>query len=357
MRDRISRHGPIPVSEFMAMALGDPDHGYYRKSDPLGAKGDFTTAPEISQVFGELIGLWCVHCWQQAGAPTPVKLVELGPGRGTLMADALRAVTTVRAFTEACEIHLVETSPALRRCQEDALAGHSVTWHDTVETVPPGPALFIANEFFDALPIEQYQLTESGWRLRCVGLNPAGNRLRFVTSDTTVINKTDLPAEADGAPVGSLFETCPAALRIADTLGARLASDGISALIIDYGHARSGAGETLQAVRDHKYCDVLANAGDADLTAHVDFAALGSHAENAGARIYGPVPQGAFLTELGIETRTNQLAANAGARATTLLKTGCHRLIAADSMGMLFKVMALTNDADAAPAGFDSLTH
>ena len=133
MRDRISRHGPIPVSEFMAMALGDPDHGYYRKSDPLGAKGDFTTAPEISQVFGELIGLWCVHCWQQAGAPTPVKLVELGPGRGTLMADALRAVTTVRAFTEACEIHLVETSPALRRCQEDALAGHSVTWHDNAQ--------------------------------------------------------------------------------------------------------------------------------------------------------------------------------------------------------------------------------
>ena len=356
LRDRIGRSGPIPVSEFMAMALGDPVHGYYRKSDPLGAKGDFITGPEISQVFGELIGLWCVHCWQQAGAPNPVKLVELGPGRGTLMSDALRAVTTVHAFTEACDIHLVETSPVLRRCQELALKDHRVTWHEVLEHVPAGPALIIANEFFDALPIDQYQMTEAGWRLRCVGLNPAGDRFRFVTNHKAP-DKTVLPPNLDGVPVGGLFEACPAGLQIAGTLGARMADEGIAALIIDYGHARSEAGETLQAVQNHTYCDVLTNVGEADLTAHVDFAALGSRAKQTGVRIYGPVPQGTFLTELGIEARTNQLAARANKRTATLLKTGAHRLIGADSMGMLFKVMALTGDGVSDPAGFESLLH
>lgn len=356
LRERIVRDGPVPVSEFMAVALGDPDHGYYRKSDPLGAEGDFVTAPEISQVFGELIGLWCVICWQQAGAPTPVNLVELGPGRGTLMADALRAAATVPAFAEACEIHLVETSPALRACQENALTSHDVKWHDTVEIVPPGAALIIANEFFDTLPIDQYQLTEAGWCLRCIGIDPANDRLCYVTNGEMDIDASAFPTEAEAVPVGSLFETCPSGLALAETVGARIATDGIAALVIDYGHGHSGAGETLQAIRNHTHCDVLAEPGEADLTAHVDFAALAAHAGRLGARTFGPIPQGAFLTALGIEARTDQLAASADAEAANLLRSGCHRLIGADSMGMLFKVMALTNDALGPPAGFESLT-
>jgi NADH dehydrogenase [ubiquinone] 1 alpha subcomplex assembly factor 7 len=355
LRGRIKCEGPVPVSDFMAIALGDPDHGYYRKSDPLGANGDFITAPEISQVFGELIGLWCAIGWQQAGAPAAVKLVELGPGRGTLMADVLRAARTVPAFIDACDIHLVETSPALRACQETALTGHNVTWHDTLEPVPNGPSLIIANEFFDALPIDQYERTDTGWRIRCVGIDPADDSLCYVTGDAINFKGPDFPVAVDAAPVGSLFETCPAGLTLATTLGQRMADDGIATLIIDYGHGRSGAGETLQAVRNHKSCGVLTDPGDSDLTAHVDFAALASRAGRSGARIVGPIPQGAFLTALGIEARTDQLAANADQDTASLLRSGCRRLIGADSMGMLFKVMALTNQTVGLPAGFDSL--
>lgn len=353
IRERITLEGPIPVSEFMALALGDPNHGYYRKADPLGAGGDFITAPEISQAFGELIGLWCAVSWRQAGEPETLNLVEMGPGRGTLMKDALRAAKSVPAFTEACTVHLIETSPVLRTRQEEALIGWDARWHETLQSIPRGPALIIANEFFDALPIDQYERTAEGWHQRCIGLDTEEDRLCYIDGAGQKIDASALPCATRDAAVGSLFETCPAGLDIADSLGARIASDGIAALIIDYGHSRSGVGDTLQAVRHHKPHEVLADPGDADLTAHVDFAALAERAEQSGVTIFGPVPQGAFLSALGIEARTEQLAKNADSDAAELLRSGCHRLIDSDGMGMLFKAMALTNDTLGVPAGFD----
>ena len=354
IRERIRRDGPLPVSHYMAIALADPDHGYYRKADPLGARGDFITAPEISQVFGEIIGLWCAVTWQRAGCPAPVNLVELGPGRGSLMADALRAAQGVPDFIAAAHVRLVETSPALRACQRAALADYSPDWHESIHTVPAGPALIIANEFFDALPVDQYVRTGNGWRGRCVGIDETANRLIFVVDDGHPPPDGVIPQEAADAPPGSLFEHCPAGCAMAGEIGRRLAGHGIAALIIDYGHARRGAGETLQAVRDHRRHDVLSGPGEADLTAHVDFAALAEAAARAGAVSWGPVPQGAFLAGLGIEARTERLAPSADPDRAALLWSGCRRLIAADGMGTLFKVHALTRPASEIPAGFEA---
>jgi NADH dehydrogenase [ubiquinone] 1 alpha subcomplex assembly factor 7 len=354
IRDRIRDQGPMPVSDYMALALAHPEFGYYRKADPLGRDGDFITAPEISQVFGEIIGLWCVATWQQADRPAPLHLVELGPGRGTLMADALRAAGTVPDFIAATKIHLVETSPVLRDLQQENLRGHEATWHDAVDTVPHGPCLFIANEFFDALPIEQYVRTENGWNRRCVGLDPLTGRLNFVVDRTPIVTPGLIPPSVAEAPTGSLFEHCSEGLEISTTIGERLATGGIATLIIDYGHQHRDVGETLQAVRGHEYHDVLVDPGDADLTAHVDFCALAATARTAGAVPFGPVSQGAFLSILGIEARTNKLAANQDETQANLLHSGCRRLIDARGMGTLFKVLALTDARLGVPAGFEA---
>jgi NADH dehydrogenase [ubiquinone] 1 alpha subcomplex assembly factor 7 len=356
IRLRIRDHGPMPVSDYMALALAHPEHGYYRKADPLGRDGDFITAPEISQAFGEIIGLWCVITWQQAGRPSPFHLVELGPGRGTLMADALRAASTVPDFIHAAKIHLVETSPALRHSQEEKLQAYDATWHGAIGTVPNGPCLFIANEFFDALPIDQYVRTADGWNRRSVELDPLANRLSFVVEQTSMSMEGIIPLSVNDAPAGSLFEYCPGGLEIAATMGGRLATDGFAALIIDYGHCYRAAGETLQAVRGHEHHDVLMNPGDADLTAHVDFSELAATAGAAGAVPFGPVSQGTFLSSLGIEERTNKLAAEQNATRANLLHSACHRLIDAQGMGTLFKVLALTDGKLGVPAGFEALT-
>ncbi len=356
IRDRIRRHGPMPVSDYMALALAHPDHGYYRKADPLGARGDFITAPEISQVFGELVGLWCVVTWQQAGCPAPFNLVELGPGRGTLMADALRAARMVPDFAGAATLHLVETSPALRAKQAATLGEYAPVWHDTLDTVPRGPAIVVANEFIDALPVDQYVKTPAGWRRRCVDIDTQTDALAFTTAPDRIPPDGLIPASAGAAPAGGIFEHCPAGLAIADALGSRIAADGIAALIVDYGHSRCGAGETLQAVRAHGRHDVLKEPGEADLTAHVDFEALAGAAAMAGARPWGPIPQGGFLAALGIEARTARLVENAGDIQARLLQDGCRRLIAADGMGTLFKVLALTRPSAGAPPGFEIQT-
>jgi NADH dehydrogenase [ubiquinone] 1 alpha subcomplex assembly factor 7 len=355
IRDRIRAHGPMRVSSYMALAMGHPEHGYYRKADPLGRDGDFITAPEISQVFGEIIGLWCVVAWQQAGRPSPIHLVELGPGRGTLMADAVRAAGSVPDFTKAAKLHLVETSPVLRHLQQEKLRGCDATWHLAIDTVPSGPCLYIANEFFDALPIDQYVKTATGWHGRCIGLDPSTNRLKFEVDRTPISIPEFMPSSISAAPAGSLFEHCPLCHEIAANIGGRLAADGIAALLIDYGHQIQDSGETLQAVRGHEYRDILMNPGEADLTAHVDFSALAAAAQTAGAVPYGPVSQGAFLSDLGIEARTNKLAADQDATRADLLQSGCHRLIDAQGMGTLFKVLALTNEKLGVPAGFDTL--
>lgn len=355
LRARIAEGGPITVADYMADALGHPEHGYYATRDPLGAAGDFVTAPEISQVFGELVGLWCVQCWVDLGRPAPVLLVELGPGRGTLMADALRAAQVMPALREAVEVHLVETSPALRRSQAETLAQRHpavrVAWHDAVDDLPDGALLVVANEFFDALPVRQFQRTADGWRERRVGWDAAAGRLCFVL-DVQPCAEPPVPPSLAGAPPGAVAEVCPAAQGIIGLLGRRIGRSGGAGLVIDYGHAASAPGETLQAVRRHRYADPLTDPGEADLTAHVDFQALGAAARQAGAAVHGPVDQGAWLGRLGIALRVQRLAAGAGPAEAAAIQRAAARLTAPDAMGTLFKVLAVTPRDMAPPAGF-----
>jgi len=337
---RIAEEGPLPVSEFMAAALGDPDDGYYMRRDPIGAQGDFVTAPEVSQMFGELIGLWCAAVWQSMGAPERIQWVELGPGRGTLAADAMRAVSkTAPAFAAAAEVHLVETSPVLREHQRAALSAHaSPTWHETVENVPAGPMLVVANEFFDALPVRQYVKTADGWQERCIALTEGGQGFAFAD---LACPPPDLPSALATVHHGAVVEVCEAGTTIASAIGERVVRDGGAALIIDYGHARSAPGDTLQAVHRHAFADVLDRPGETDLTTHVDFEALGNAVEAAGARVFGPVPQGVFLGRLGIEARADVLTRAADAEQAAAIGSALRRLVHPREMGLLFKALAI----------------
>ena len=341
---RIALEGPMTVADFMAEALWHPTHGYYAVRDPLGAAGDFVTAPEISQMFGELIGAWCAVLWQAMGRPDPVQLVELGPGRGTLMADVLRATARVPGFHDSLSIHLVEGGEALRERQR-AVLPPTVTWHDGFESVPDGPMLLIANEFFDALPIRQFVREEVGWRERLVGTRDG--KLCFVLSPSQV----EAPFGRE-APVGGIVEVCPSGIALAHAIGARVAAEGGAALIVDYGPARSAPGDSFQAVRDHRYHDVLEAPGTADLTAHVDFEMLARAAAEAGARCFGPVPQGAFLERLGIGARAQALATGASPAQAEGIAAAYHRLVDADAMGTLFKALAIQDAALVDPPGF-----
>lgn len=347
LRRRIAAEGPITVAAYMELALAHPEFGYYRGRDPLGRGGDFTTAPEISQIFGELVGLWCATVWQMMGAPAPVRLVELGPGRGTLMADLLRAARMVPAFRDAVDVHLVETSPALREKQRQALPDARPRWHDRLEEVPDGPLLVVANEFFDALPIHQYVRDGGAWRERMVDV--AGeDGFRFVPGPVVA---PDLPPAMRAAPDGAIAEAGPAGRAVARHLGHRLATRGGAALIIDYGPAESACGDSLQAVRGHAFHPVLADPGEADVTAHVDFASLARAA--TPARAHGPVTQARFLRRLGAELRAEQLARANPAKAAAIVG-GCSRLIDPAEMGTLFKVLALAHPALPVPPGFEA---
>ncbi len=340
---RIRAVGPISLADYMAAAVGDPEHGYYMTRDPFGAAGDFTTAPEISQAFGELLGLWCAEVWRGLGAPDPVSFVELGPGRGVLMADALRAVGRVApAFRSALRLHLVETSPALRQAQAERLSDAAPTWHASLSDVPRGPALYLANEFFDALPIDQAVRAPDGWRARRVGLDDAG---AFV-----FVRGEPVPGPAD-APLDAVHETCPIGVALAAELGRRVAEDRAVALIVDYGE-QGVLGDSLQAVRGHRAHPVLSEPGAADLTAHVDFAALANAARAAGADVAGPIPQGDLLRALGLVERTEALLRHAAPDSARSLRTGMIRLIDPAAMGTLFKAMALSPSLSPPPPGF-----
>ncbi|MHA1568218.1 MAG: class I SAM-dependent methyltransferase [Alphaproteobacteria bacterium] len=357
----ISAEGPISVARYMAEALGHPVHGYYMRGDPLGASGDFITAPEISQIFGELIGLWCAVVWRAVDRPKPVRLVELGPGRGTLMADALRAARrSAPEFHAALDLHLVETSPPLRAAQRACLGDTAATWHDTATEVPAGPMLVIANEFIDALPVHQFVRTAGGWRERLVGFDPATGGFFFqpAAAETPALDLVPaaLWASAEGCDEGGIVEIRPAGREIAAAIAARVAAHGGAALIVDYGHGRSAAGDTLQAVRGHRHADPLAEPGAADLTAHVDFQALGEAASAAGAAVHGPVTQGAFLTALGIEARRDMLA-DADPDKARDIRGACRRLIDTAEMGSLFKVLAIAGPGQPEPPGFENGVH
>jgi NADH dehydrogenase [ubiquinone] 1 alpha subcomplex assembly factor 7 len=314
----------------------------------LGAAGDFITAPEVSQMFGELIGLWCAETWRQMGAPARVVLAELGPGRGSLMADALRAADALPAFRAAAEVHLVEISPALRAAQAERLRGQAVAWHERFDEVPAGPLLLLANEFFDALPVRQFQRRADGWHERLVAAS--GEGFAFVLAPEPLPGAT-IPDRA--AATGGTVELAPAREALMAAIAARLAADGGAALIVDYGDG-AGTGDTLQAVRRHGFADVLADPGTADLTAHVDFGALARAARSAGARVFGPVEQGAFLTALGIEARAVRLAASSAPETARAVRAGLDRLVEPEQMGRLFKAMAVTAPGLPAPAGFEA---
>ncbi len=359
---RIALLGPMTLADYMSAALSDPEHGYYMGGDPFGARGDFVTAPEISQMFGELIGLWCADIWGRMGVPDRLHLVELGPGRGTLMADALRAARTLPGLRESLQLHLVETSPALRARQRETLRTAAADlavapqWHDTLSTVPAGPLLLIANEFFDALPIRQFVRGAGDvaptWCERVVTLAEDGRTLAFALRPAALEAAALLPPEIAAVTAGGTFEICIPGIALAGEIGARLAADGGAALIIDYGAARPHGEPTFQAVRDHARHEVLAAPGDADLTAHVDFAALAGAARASGAKAWGPVPQGAFLTGLGIDARARALGANASPAQAEAIGAAATRLCDPAQMGTLFKALALTHPALDPPGGF-----
>lgn len=350
IRDRIAKTGPIPVADFMELALSHPEHGYYKTGDPFGIAGDFITAPEISQVFGELIGLWAAVTWQQMGSPDKLILVECGPGRGTLMNDLLRAAKSVPDFHTALDIHLVENSPAMRQRQMETLSGYTPSWHDTLGSVPAGPMILVANEFLDALPIRQFVMTEPGWAERCVDIGPDG--LVFTSGDASAAEEA--PDMSSATQPGAIFETCPAAMDFAVTISNRLEAAPGAALIIDYGHGESASGETLQAVHHHKFADPLANPGSADLTAHVDFDAFGRKVRSRGAASYGPITQAAFLNAIGIRERTLQLTQNVSPETRADMNAATARLTDPAQMGELFKVMVAASAEMPRLAGFES---
>jgi NADH dehydrogenase [ubiquinone] 1 alpha subcomplex assembly factor 7 len=331
-------NGPIPVAHFMAAA----NRHYYATRDPLGVAGDFTTAPEISQMFGELVGLWLADLWQRAGRPD-VAYIELGPGRGTLAADALRAM---RSAGLSPPVHFVETSASLRERQLQRVP--NAVFHDGVESLPGDlPLLIVANEFFDALPVRQLIHAANGWRERHVAwISPL-----FVPVASGPRLDEILPETLREAPIGSIIETSPASAAIARQIGHRLATQGGAALIVDYGYEGPAVGDTLQAVRAHEYANPFEEPGERDLTAHVDFATLAQAARAEGARSSGPISQGEWLRKMGIAARAERLAAASPERRDETA-AAVERLTGADQMGVLFKVLALSGVTWPEPAGF-----
>ena len=341
---RIEVEGPMTVAEWMAECLLHPRHGYYATRDPLGARGDFTTAPEVSQVFGELVGLCLAQAWLDRGRPSPVRLVELGPGRGTLMADALRAMRAVPGLPGAARVHLVEASPVLRAAQGRALAGHAPAWHDRLEDVPDGPTLLVANEFLDALPVRQLVRSGEAWRERMVAAE--GGALRFALSPPTAPGF--LAHRLADTEEGEVVEWRPAVPPLMAEIERRIATAGGAALLIDYGGWRS-RGDTLQAVRGHAHADPLDAPGEADLTAHVDFEAVAAAAP--GLSPSGLTTQGAFLERLGATARAGALARRLEGEALRRAAAAHRRLTHPEEMGALFKVLGLTEPGGPPLAG------
>ncbi|MGN6463509.1 MAG: class I SAM-dependent methyltransferase [Pseudolabrys sp.] len=356
IRDLIARHGPISVSHYMDLCLAHPQYGYYVCRDPIGASGDFITAPEISQMFGELIGLWMTAVWRLMGSPAGLRVVELGPGRGTLMADAMRAAQAVPPFVAAIGgIHLVEINAALRARQADTLARLPETpaWHTSLAEVPDGPTIIIANEFFDALPVHQAVKQSDGWHERMVHVDADGNLGYTLAQEPIPHFERLLPKHLHDAHDDELFEWRSDAM--AFDVGKRIGRANGAALIIDYGHIRSDTGDTLQAAARHAFTDPLHAPGMADLTAHVDFQALGLAVSAMGAAVHGPIGQGEWLRRLGIVERAQALKAHATAAQRHDIDTALDRLTGAGrtTMGELFKVVALADPRLGPLPGFD----
>ena len=343
---RIRSEGPVSIAAYMAEALFDPREGFYATRDPIGAGADFITAPEVSQMFGELIGLWCVEAWRGMGAPDPFHLIELGPGRGTMMSDALRAARLDEGFARAARVHLVEASPALKNVQAQTLASapFQIGWADALEDVPAGPSIILGNEFLDCLPLRQFVKHGGEWRERLIGFAPdTDDTLAFVLSHApaSALEIEQIAAPLRDAPEGALVETRPGDASLVDAIARRFRADPGRALLIDYGPADSETGDTFQAIKSHEKVDPLTDPGKADLTARVDFGALKRAAEAAGLSASAPVEQGAWLTALGIEQRAAALSMS-GKADRGLIVRQLHRLTSDDQMGTLFKAMCLS---------------
>lgn len=331
LRDLILETGPVDVPTFMGLAVAH----YYGTRDPFGVNGDFTTAPEISQMFGEMVGVFLADAWIKMGSPSPVVLCEAGPGRGTLMADILRATRNVPGFHDAVQVHLLEISIVLREKQKDILNGFEVTWHDDLDTLPPYPLLFVGNEFLDALPIVQMVRKGSQWLERRIGMD--GEKFVFGMAPPR-FPPPPVPGQAEQ---GDIFEFSPVRYDFVGKLGVHLGKHKGVALLIDYGHDKTAIGDTLQAVRKHQFVDVLSHVGEADLTSHVDFEEV-SKAAAPYVSVHGPVGQGEFLAAMGIGLRATRLGKEDDAK----------RLIADDQMGRIFRVMSLCHDAKIELSGF-----
>ena len=344
---RIAHQGPLRLDHYWNLCLFHPRHGYYMKKDPLGAEGDFTTAPEISQIFGEMLGAWVADLWLRAGAPAPFGLVELGPGRGTLMADVLRAARNAPGFSGAVGLHLVETSPVLKNMQKEKLKFWDPHCHEDIRDLPADrPLIILANEFFDALPVRQFTWSKArGWAERAVGVD-AGGDLHWVWVPA------GRPVECPEQPQeNEIYERAPARRQVMAGLAARLARQGGAGLIIDYGYCGPQSGDTLQAVRKHLYADPLSTPGGADLTAHVDFSALSESAREQGLKPAGPVGQGNFLDSLGIRIRAEKLVSRAQPDQAGEIRGALTRLTGPDEMGTLFKALALRSPDWPRPEG------
>ena len=346
--DRITATGPISLADYMAECLLHPEHGYYSTRDPFGADGDFTTAPEISQMFGELLGLCLAQSWLEQGAPAKFILAELGPGRGTLMADVLRATQGVAGFHAAAQIVLVEASPVLQQVQRERLADYDVTWVGNVGEMPDGPLFLLANEFFDALPIRQFLCAADGWRERRVGTKDGA--LAFGAGDAVEV--AALTHRRKDCREGDLVEVCSAASAIASEIGTRIGADGGAAIIVDYGDWRS-LGDTIQALRGHEFDTPLAHPGEADITAHVDFEAL-AIAAVSHTPVSKMIPQGMLLERLGIAQRAEALAQGLDGAALQTHMSAFKRLTDATEMGTLFKAIAFYPNGQQPPPGFSA---
>ena len=349
IRERIAASGPISIADYMALALGHPEHGYYIKRDPFGTRGDFITAPEISQIFGEMIGVWCAQMWMQMGAG-PISLVELGPGRGTLMADLLRATKAVAGFHDAVTIHMVETSPTLANAQYMRLRDMHprIEWLDRVEELPQNKMLLVANEFFDALPIKQFVMTAEGIRERKVTWNTTLRVFEFVLAEPGL----SLAKSSHNIPANTVMEHSPASRSIMRQLAQHIHAHGGGGLIIDYGYLGEAHHDTLQALRAHLFHPVLSDPGDADITAHVDFSTLMEIARDVGNQVPALITQGDFLVRMGAQVRLEMLLRQATGEQREPLISGLHRLVSPQAMGELFKVMAFASDLHLELPGF-----
>ncbi len=352
--DTILSDGPISIHRYMTIALADSQHGYYRVADPLGAKGDFTTAPEISQIFGELIGAWVLTLWDMNKQPKPFQLIEIGPGRGTLMSDVLRTTKLMPTFFPSTQLHFVETSPVLREKQKTAIQPYPIKphWYDSLNDVPSGNTILLANEFLDALPVQHFIKQATGWHKRLITV-AKDNAFYFTTDKTPSPLPQGMPPNPERYNLGDIYEYRPAHKDFIQQLAKRANTAPMAALIIDYGHTVSAPGETFQAIKSHKYTDPLKDPGHADLTAHVDFDDLARCAEAHGLKTYH-ITQGQFLMALGLAQRCEQLLKNANTDQARMITTGAQRLVDPNQMGKLFKVMVITNQDFPVPPPFNS---